>query len=47
MADKWTEALERIKAERERAAKIAMHKRLVRTAINRDRELSEIRALMR
>lgn len=45
--DYWKLALERIRAERERAEKIARHKRLVRMASRRERELNAIKSLMR
>ncbi len=47
MADQWQQALDRIKAERIRANKIALQKRLRRAAIKREAELAAIRGLMR
>jgi hypothetical protein len=45
--DYWKLAIQKIKAERTRAEKIARHKRLIRQAIKRERELAAIRSLMR
>ena len=45
--DYWQAALDRIKAERIRANKIALHKRLIAAAGKREREVAAIKSLMR
>ena len=47
MADKWTQALDHIAAQRDHDDKVAQHERLAREAAKRERELAEIRSLMR
>jgi hypothetical protein len=45
--DYWQTALEKIKADRIRANKIALQKRLRAAAMKREREVSAIKSLMR
>lgn len=45
--DKWTQALDRIRADRIRANKHALQKRLRSAAMKREAELASIRNLMR
>ena len=47
MADQWQQALDRIKADRIRANKIALQKRLRAAAMKREAEVKSIRGLMR
>ena len=45
--DYWHQALDKIKADRIRANKVALQKRLRAAAMKREREVSAIKSLMR